>query len=447
MTIDMKPIRKKIIAVSFVLALFGMVSCEKEDPKQENPADAYAPVNVLTDNSSFEHIWDTNALVQQFGRYGMSDLTIEDDHLLHFVYTQNFLGGVDGVDSYYRKSIDLNTKRTVPLPKNAAQYPNLNSFANLSGTDRQKLHVHAFRPYRNEYVMAFMTYGGPMGSTHIHVSGDASYTGLGGVNGQSHIGYFEGLDLELGYRNMSMYVYYHMVYLFCGLNPNPNPYLLTGIDLLWGGFKTIDQYTFNNGTNIRPLYTEADRVTSTLFATTNDNKLIVAEFQPIFLPESVSVETPATLVASVPYTPYYPEFVTAAKTYRHYSKDGKQMGLFVYHADTKKYYSFSYNFQTKTLKKILDGVSISYGDEAASDIAFDEFGNLYYTGYADNGNNKVGISIYKISAEGHSLVGNDNFLKFGQVVKIKYLLGKIYVAVQGRKTGTSIQQLSILKQK
>ena len=369
------------------ILLLSFISCIQDDEdKIEAPAEnAYDPVNVLRDNADFEHVWDTTRVMQTFGRYGMSDMTIENDHLLHFVFIENSIGGVNGYPSFYRKSVDLNTKKEVPLPPGAKQYPDLKNFISANGEIRQKLHVHAFRPYTNFYYMALMTYSGPQGGTYIHVSGDASYIGLGGVVGRTHLGSFENYDLELGYRNMSIYHYPNMVYSFVGLNPNPNPYLLTGLRLLWGGFNNIGPHT---GDNFRPLYSETEMGKSTLFATTKDNKLIVAEYMPTDLPEQSFVETPATLVASVPYTPYYPNFTGTAKTYRHYSKDGKQMGLFVYHPDSKKYYSFTYNFQTKTLQKVLDGASLSYGSEEESDVAFDEQGNLYYTGYANNGNNK-----------------------------------------------------------
>lgn len=439
--------RNRVITSCLSIVIGLLASCQKENIEPDNSSNPYDAVNVLTDNSAFEHVWDTTMLMQTFGYYGMSDMTVENDNLLHFVFIENAMGGANGYESFYRRSIDLNTKKLIPLPKDAKQYPHFTNFISANGEIRQKLQVHAFRPYTNQYVMVLMTYSGPRGSTYLYVSGDATYDGLGGVVGQSHLGEFEGYYLEQGYRNMSIYHYPNMVYSFVGLNPNPNPYNLTGLNLLWGGFLTIGPYTFNNGDNIRPLFTEAEHGKSTLFATTKDNKLIVAEYMPTDLPEPTFKETPATLVASVPYTPYYPGFSGTAKTYRHYSKDGNQMGLFVYHADAKKYYSFTYNFQTKTLQKVLDGVSLTHSTETDSDIAFDEQGNLYYIGYANNGTNKEGISVYKISSGGNTLVGNDNFLKFGEVVKLKYLLGKIYIVVQGRKTGTNVQQISILKQK
>ncbi|WP_026752481.1 hypothetical protein [Sediminibacterium sp. C3] len=438
---------KQIIAAILLFTLLATTSCKKETNNTGNPSNPYEPINVLQANAAFEHIWDTTMLMQTFGKYGMSDMTIENDHLFHFVYIQNAIGGVNGYESFYRNTVDLNSKKVIPLPKGAKQFPDFKNFVSGSGDMRQQLQVHAFRPYTNQYIMALMTYAGPRGSTYLHVSGDAGYNGLGGVVGQGHLGEFEGYFMEMGYRNLSIYLYPNMVYSFVGLNPNPNPYLLSGLNLLWGGFNTIGSYMFNNGNNIRPLFTEAERGKSTLFATTRDNNLIVAEYVPTDLPVPVFKETPATVVASVPYIPYYPSFTGTAKTYRHYSKDGKQMGLFVYHPDTKKYFSFVYNFQTKELRKVLDGASLLYGSETDSDIAFDEHGNMYYTGYANNGANKQGISIYKISNGSQTLVGSDNFLKFGEVIKIKYLSGIIYLAVQGRKAGTQVQQLSILKQK
>jgi hypothetical protein len=68
-------------------------------------------------------------------------------------------------------------------------------------------------------------------------------------------------------------------------------------------------------------------------------------------------------------------------------------------------------------------------------------------GYAANGTNTNGVSIYKKTTGGSvSLVGQDNILKFGAVVKLKTLMGKVFIAVTGKKTGTSAYQLSIIKE-
>lgn len=94
-------------------------------------------------------------------------------------------------------------------------------------------------------------------------------------------------------------------------------------------------------------------------------------------------------------------------------------------------------------------MELSYGRRRSSEYLFDldEGGNLYYAGYAGNGSNENGVSVYKISGNGATtLVGVDNFLKFGTVAKLKYLYGKLYLAVIGTKTAT-VHQLSFIRQK
>jgi hypothetical protein len=124
----------------------------------------------LNEKAGFEHVWDTTRLMQFLGRYGMSDMTIEDNHLLHFVFTERHTG--TGVRSYHRNTIDLNTKKTVPLPKDAAQYPDFVNFLNAGET---KLVVDNFRPYTNQYIMVLAQYISGFGPRGIRLllSGDA----------------------------------------------------------------------------------------------------------------------------------------------------------------------------------------------------------------------------------------------------------------------------------
>ncbi len=93
-------------------------------------------------------------------------------------------------------------------------------------------------------------------------------------------------------------------------------------------------------------------------------------------------------------------------------------------------------------------MSFAYGNKEASDVDLDEAGNLYYTGYAKNGSDKTGTSVYKISAGGaSSLVGSDGFLKYGTPVKLKYLHGKVYLGVVGTRPETGYRQITVLRQK
>ena len=112
---------------------------------------------------------------------------------------------------------------------------------------------------------------------------------------------------------------------------------------------------------------------------------------------------------------------------------------------TGRCWSFTYDAPSNTLTKVLDNAPLSFAGPD-SDFDVDELGNAYYTGYAGNGTNQAGVSIYKKSAVAETVVGGDNVLKYGTVVKLKLLNGKVFFVVTGRRTGTDITQLSILKQ-
>ena len=94
----------------------------------------------------------------------------------------------------------------------------------------------------------------------------------------------------------------------------------------------------------------------------------------------------------------------------------------------------------------LNQVTLEYSG-TGSDIDLDENGNVFYTGYAGNGTNTSGVSIYKKSNSGTpTLVGNDNLLKSGTVVKLRVLMGKVYIAVTAKQSGKEVYQISIIKE-
>jgi hypothetical protein len=122
------------------------------------------------------------------------------------------------------------------------------------------------------------------------------------------------------------------------------------------------------------------------------------------------------------------------------------MAILISVLNSKKYWTYSYNFNAKTLTKGLEGGLLDYSGDG-SDIDFDEFGNIYYSGFAANGANKIGVSIYKKGIDGQTTrIGADDFLKFGTIIKLKVLMGKVYFALNGKKTGFDRYQLSVLKQ-
>ena len=108
--------------------------------------------------------------------------------------------------------------------------------------------------------------------------------------------------------------------------------------------------------------------------------------------------------------------------------------------------TYIYNFSSNILTQNLNQVTLNYSG-IGSDIDLDENGDVYYSGYAGNGSNTSGVSIYKKTNSGSpSLVGNDNILKYGTVVKLRVLIGKVYLAVTGKQTGKEVYQISMIKE-
>lgn len=133
-------------------------------------------------------------------------------------------------------------------------------------------------------------------------------------------------------------------------------------------------------------------------------------------------------------------------TARHYTTNGNVMGMLIRSKTSNQVWTMSYNFTTQQLSLGVNGATLDYGG-SDSDVDIDELGNVYYTGWAANGINTAGVSIYKKDKNGTvSLVGQDNILKYGTVVKLKVLDGKVFATVTGKHSGTNSYQLSVIKQ-
>ncbi|MBC7744744.1 MAG: hypothetical protein H7096_06540 [Flavobacterium sp.] len=133
-------------------------------------------------------------------------------------------------------------------------------------------------------------------------------------------------------------------------------------------------------------------------------------------------------------------------TMRHYRADGKILEISLKDQPLKKYWTFSYNSTKKLLTKELKNITLKYSGDSI-DLDLDELGNIYYSKYALNGTNKVGVSIYKNSLESPTTrIDADDFLKFSTILKLKVLMEKIYLVLNSRKTGFGGYQFSVLRQ-
>lgn len=408
-----------------------LASCKKENTGQDKLSTAYDAVNVLRDDSGFEQIWDTTMnLGLPTSSFGVKDLTVDARNRMHFVFMES--GG-----TYFRRSWDLVNKKMLLQHPDAAKEIDIIGMFNIGNYNRD---VEQYKPYTNYYVAVFQTERSSFGFSRIYLKGDV------GISAEPSYGM--GVA-ELGYENVVV-TGEGGAHMYIGINKKDNE----DFNYLNKGTTIEVAKPFSDSEKLYYFLCDARTHGKSLYIGYNKTGLKAIEFDRDINGPVRTGEVTATLTWS-PYVEWkmttveYPEqkFKSA---FRHYSTDGTKLSFAVMNFNTYKFTTFTYNFKTKEFKKVLDDVSLSYGRSGSSEYLFDldEEGNLYYAGYAGNGNNENGVSIYKISTSGAtSLVGKDDFLKFGRVAKLKYLYGKLYLAVTGKKTGTEVSQLSFIRQK
>lgn len=122
------------------------------------------------------------------------------------------------------------------------------------------------------------------------------------------------------------------------------------------------------------------------------------------------------------------------QTQRHYSADGNKLAMLVRDDNNQHCWTYTYDHTTETLTAVVANAALPYSGEG-SDIDMDDDGNIYYTGVSGNGNG-AGVSVYKRTPSGATVVGTDDFLKFGTVSKLHYLNGKVHMVITGSVSGT-----------
>lgn len=452
---------KKNHLLSIILTgLFILSSCETgvtppDDPNDPNdPTSRFEIAQVLNTNSAFENVWDTTMDVRTMntgvtGSLGISDFTVDAKNQMHFVFYQILPSQQSTFYESYRRTWDLTNKKIIP--QNPLAYKEKNITRNLYNYQAEKeLAFELYKPYTNYYVAAIVTSEGSGGISYnkVYFQGDVSMTVAQPFYPLSR--------LELGYENVVGQSAYFQSVIFRSLNRKNDDdfnYKFTNVSMDYAIF----QYMVPDVQTYHLLCEARTSGPSIYFGFTSKNEIQAIEFTETGNFGTTSLTgTEGKVVATVNWTPYvtwvtqafvYPVY-NFGKTIRHYSPDGSIMSFALNKFDTDRYSTFVYNFNTKAFTKVLEDVSLKYGDINSSDVDIDQEGNIYYTGYADSGKNKEGVSVYKISADGnHTLVGNDNFLKFGQVIKLKHLHGKLYLCVTGKKTGYDTHQISFIRTK
>lgn len=409
------------------IALFALVSCEKENTEPDKPSNMYDPVNVLNDNSGYEHVWDTTTTygsISSSTGFVVRDFTVDTRNRMHFVYHYR--------DEYFRRSLDLTSKKMIPQHPQAGKEQAISGMYNIGNYNRD---IEQYKPYTNYYVAAFQTESSSFGYSKIYLQGDIGISPM-------PTSYMTGFT-ELGYENVVVKDTWNTAHMYISLNRKDDE----DFNYRFANTKIETAKPFPDSENLFYILCDARTSGKSLYiGLYNKTQLKAIEFDR----NMDSTVRSGNVTATLNWAP--PAEFAFTTAFRHYSVDGTKLSFALVNYRTTPYRisTFTYNFTTKEFKKVVDNVLLSYGRVGSSESLYDldEEGNLYYAGYAENGTNDKGISIYKISAGNNtSLVGKDNFLKFGQVAKLKYLYGKIYLAIRGKKTGTEVHQLSFIRQK
>jgi len=432
--------------------LFILVACEK--PKEEPPAAIdinQSAVEVRNNNSGYDTIVNVLANLKgvgtAIGDMGVLDFTLESNNNFNFVWAQEIFYQQGTNYNATRLTYNINTSTYVPLPARASK-----NVATKSSNDNIT-YSYFFKPYSN----FFNSCGQFSSSSGFNTSQSATFGGdvsavipkSFDIIGEPDMGFFAPMmntqrfpgnvnyDARKGCATAGAPAHLDL-YLFKVCNPLPfffqystNPTIpkivANFLDLSWVN-KPLGQ--------AKSVIYSFDLRSDSLFANlVFDTVSISTGFTTQYIEKITALAIGSGLSNS-----------SGIKKIRHYSTDGKIFGMLFQDINTKKCWTYSFDYTTHTFTKGMENASLDYS-AAGSDIDLDEYGNVYYSGVAGNGSNASGVSIYKKSISGSStLIGNDNILKYGEVIQLKFLFGKVYLAVKSSITGTSYKQITFLKQ-
>jgi hypothetical protein len=411
---------KSSIFTLLIITLFS--SCEKKTeeptPEEEPVPFVQEPADVLNSGSGFSSIENIVKNLQGIGTaigdMEVIDFTLESNSNLNYMYYTTLQSQQSLLIYNKRISKNLISQQTAPESTNfnnqlSTVYPNsippVKYQAHTNNCAYSKMGSNALQYYG---ISASITMDRTMGTPDL----DLFYP-------QVNMGKFASGTTALGY-------------VLVGLQNPPNP-SLTGC--------VAASYTLTNATAGHTILSAlfdwrrtTDPINTCVFVLREDSMIV----------NNISNANVTAQIAAVPVSNLSAS--NDVTSFRHYSSDGNTMAIVFKESTTNYYWTFSYNFTTRTLTKGLEHVLLDYST-AGSDVDADEYGNLYYSGIAANGSNTTGVSIYKKDIMGTTvLIGSDSFLKFGTITHLKYIYGKIHLVVSGRISGTYYRQLTFLKQ-
>lgn len=442
-----------LLFVFFSLLIFSACEIPKEEPPAVDPS-KHSAVDVRNENSGFDSIVNVLADLAGVGGIGgdigVYDFTLESNNNFNFVWSSYIPYQQGKIYSSKRLTYNLLSKGYVPLPSRAGTSTDI---LNLNNQERNTTYSYFYKPFSN-----FFTY-----------CKQSEEPNAFGTRRSGSFGCDFSAEIPISY---SLVGNADMGFLYPMINTK-RFYIANDYDHRTGGFtflgapQNLDLYLYKSCGPHKYEYSHARNVTdpaivANLLDISYVNKSRNQAASSAYTFDLRSDSLFAHLIFDTTYgngtEANYIKNITGIavanglsnnsiiNAKRHYSTDGKIIGMFFRDETTKQVWTYSFDYTTHTFTKGLENATLSYSAEG-SDIDFDEFGNVYYTGVAGNGSNSLGVSVYKKDINGSTtIVGSDNFLKYGEIIRLKYLFGKVYLAVKGNITGTTVKQLTFLKQ-
>ena len=417
--------------IASTLTCMLLASCQK-DKKSASPIDPNNPqaAMVLKEGSGFDQSLNIVLKLTEMnngdvGKLGLYDFNVDNNNQLNIAYYDEYQSQQDKIKTGFRKAFDFGNKKEITV-----------SNETLNALTRQKYKVGTieFMPYSPKLVsFVYSDHGSgnyAQGLFGGDITAELPMAPAWQGNYSGGIGYYN-VYAEQKLNGGKHYLLVHL------LASSPvlalYEYLTPAMPML--GSITPEKPVLANFPEPRHLAEEGKTVVISVRA----DSVLAYKVNSVMSPAKLYTPTGSVVSSGL-------DKLLTYTFKRHYSADGKKMSMMVFEPTSKKCWTYTYDFSLDQLTQVINNADLSYSAEG-SDIDLDEEGNIYYSGIAGNGSNANGVSIYKLSNSGISRIGSDDFLKFGEIVKLRHFNGKVHLAITGNISGVkNWAQLSIISQ-
>ncbi|GEM_PF-1233386 len=412
---------------------FTLIGCEKK-PVVNTPQPNTTPevVPILNEHSGFNQSLDIVVKLTEMntgsqGALGLYDFTIDNQNHLNICYYDEWQSQQSKIKTGFRKSFDLATRQDLKIEYTTSP----------SAYDGFKEGIMQYMPYADKLVLFFYSDAGSGNYARAGFSGDMTGDLPFGPGWQGNYSGGFGFYNAFAAQKTNGGKFYLSVLML------PNSPVLSSYEyktptidgLLALGYADYNRHFIANFPEPRYQAGQGQSVNISVCA----DSVTAYKINNVLSPVKVYTKTGHITTSGFSLTDEY----TIA---RRYNNDGSILSMLVQNKTTRKVWTYTYNFVTDQLKSSLNNIALPYSD-LGSDMDLDEEGNVYYSGAAGNGTNSTGVTIYKQSAASNTIIGADNFLKFGEIVRLKYLNGKVHMVVTGNISGYKAwAQLTLLSQ-